>query len=379
MVKKSVQKFMKNITNDRKTSDNREPENDDNENPIFGDGQAELSFPPHDPEGEEFNFSHESHEPQFDNAVAAPANSSYSFKSLPVQNPSNPSEQEDVVGLSAASELNNLSQNDTRGSNPNSLDFRHKVTLSKKIDLNTPLYPLDQERSADFENEDQDEVQDKVQDEVQDGGNQQQEAPKVLGATNVSYKEFELPQSLEEASIRLGDPNLIQPSSAYNAEFGVMHESAVQEKQNGPVITMSEPDLFEFSGRDRTKSQIKNETHIDYNAEVGDSGQPIEESAPEDVDQLALDAYHRSGSPDFSTLDAENEDLATQKEFVVVIESRNTKSREVKLTEEEFTRAEQQILENRQVHISGKVLVLDAIAISKQTPSDGSRRRRRSA
>lgn len=74
-----------------------------------------------------------------------------------------------------------------------------------------------------------------------------------------------------------------------------------------------------------------------------------------------------------SALNSNNE------EVLVVIESRNTSTREVALTPDEFATAEQQILENRYVHIPGKVVVLDAVAIFRHIEQIGSRRRRRTA
>jgi hypothetical protein len=71
---------------------------------------------------------------------------------------------------------------------------------------------------------------------------------------------------------------------------------------------------------------------------------------------------------------------SSEEPIVVVIESRNTSAREVSLTPSEFATAEQQILTNRIVHIPGKVLILDAVAIFRQIdPGISSRRRRRTA
>jgi hypothetical protein len=71
---------------------------------------------------------------------------------------------------------------------------------------------------------------------------------------------------------------------------------------------------------------------------------------------------------------------SVEEPLVVVIESRNTSTREVSLTPSEFATAEQQILTSRIVHIPGKVLILDAVAMFRQIdPGISARRRRRSA
>jgi hypothetical protein len=64
-----------------------------------------------------------------------------------------------------------------------------------------------------------------------------------------------------------------------------------------------------------------------------------------------------------------------------VIESRNTRTRDVFLTLAEFEQAQRQILDSGYVNIPGKALVLEATAITQQVlmPEDTSRRRRRRA
>lgn len=238
----------------------------------------------------------------------------------------------------------------------------------KSINLNAPLYPLEQDEDA----------QSHEHDHHSTG----------FAQADGSEELFTLPQSLEEASARLRE------------HVGSGHTEA------GPEVTLSEPDFHEFEGTENSQARrvgSREETHGEREHlgssgadpfhtadDLGgeDEGSGREESAP--LMTFALTPYvqtpDRQGDEN-STLGEADSDAGTGEPsqtdepgvFRVVIESRNTRTREVLMTEEEFNLAERQILEERKVHISGKALVLDAVAITKAAPQELRRRRRPSA
>jgi hypothetical protein len=102
---------------------------------------------------------------------------------------------------------------------------------------------------------------------------------------------------------------------------------------------------------------------------------PHQMSTDDELNKSKQSDEHFINQPRFATTIK-----SIEESVVVVIESRNTSTREVSLTPSEFATAEQQILSNRIVHIPGKVLILDAVAIFRQIdPGISARRRRRTA
>lgn len=241
---------------------------------------------------------------------------------------------------------------------------RRESGAFRNVSVDDPLYPLEQEDHA--------------------GSHQLDHPSSELSHTVGSEEQFTLPQSLEEASVLLGK------------------DSSFDITGDGPEIMLSEPDFQEFGQMENSHAQrAEAESRREHLASLGaDTTRTQAEFPPEDVvsqgvegspvETLALSPSvqssekHGVGSAASEELDSDEGpaeplqrgDLVT---FRVVIESRNTRTREVLMTEEEFNLAERQILEDRKVHISGKALVLDAVAITKVAPHESRRRRRSSA
>jgi hypothetical protein len=223
----------------------------------------------------------------------------------------------------------------------NDEDLRDTTVSRSTINLNAPLYPLDQDDPS-----------------------------------------LSLPQSLEEASARLG--NWMGSSGSDNGPEITLSEPEPQDQdrdafaRNSEADWAAEPDGAELADHQKPELEIADAAH-DGDAHtpamvfaltpyLGPQDAPNEHPGPDLASERDADEQENHESPSHES-----------NSFRVVIESRNTRTREVLLTEEEFNLAERQILEDRKVHISGKALVLDAIAITKVLPKESRRRRRHSA
>jgi L-lactate utilization protein LutC len=242
-------------------------------------------------------------------------------------------------------------------------------------------------------------------------------SPNEADSGDTSGSRFDEPVSPQDSDFAFPESNIeeqeVRPIAAEDSDFAFPNtdaqmEQSSEDEQDGAGIPLSDYQLDEEVLE--TADELQTSADLSSGGQAHSSLAIADDEFQEEVTRVAAleaevahfdlaaepvsvlhhvspvdeDKKHTQTTETHSTHITQARFAATttsiEEPLVVVIESRNTSTREVSLTPSEFATAEQQILTNRIVHIPGKVLILDAVAIFRQIdPGISPRRRRRSA
>jgi hypothetical protein len=219
------------------------------------------------------------------------------------------------------------------------------------------------------------------------------------GDTVVSREQEPWPSNEPSDTLEIGDPSVFGEEGVTRIEpieIGTLGDDEpfsftkeyLQEHDHEPVQEMQENSHPEPLADDRVVfesplyvSELPSEPIITMTEEAmitvseAETERFHQEITAEAWERLKIQTVTLEPAPHAKVTDAGSEMLRA------VIESRNTRTRDVFLTLAEFEQAQRQILDSGYVNIPGKALVLEATAITQQVlmPEDTSRRRRRRA